>query len=127
MWIWNLVDEYFPNAIQIVDLYHAREHLSNLAKIAFPKSKSQQTQWCGMVFSLLDFGNIEEVVTEIRRLKSYCPDYKKIESEAEYFLKNKKRMQYTDFRQQGLFIGSGVVEAGCKTIIGQRLKQSGMH
>jgi len=50
-----------------------------------------------------------------------------LEREIGYFEKNKDRMRYNEFRRQGLFVGSGVVEAGCRTVIGQRLKQSGMH
>ena len=51
----------------------------------------------------------------------------KIRIESNYFMQNKERMQYQDFRKQGLFVGSGVVEAACKNIIGKRLKQSGMR
>src|SRR6267143_1426941 len=77
-WIWGIAEEHFPGALQIVDLYHAREHLANLAKIVYEVGSLRWKQWLAT-------------------------------------------------RRQGLFVGSGVIEAGCKTIIGQRLKRSGMH
>ena len=57
------------------------------------------------------------------------PGYDKelCEREIGYFEKNKERMRYADFKKRGLFVGSGVMEAGCRTVVGQRLKQSGMH
>ena len=50
-----------------------------------------------------------------------------LKKEIGYFEKNKERMRYNEFKKQGLFIGHGVIEAGCRAVIGQRLKQSGMH
>ena len=76
----------------------------------------------------LNFGNVEAVIKAIEALES-VPGYDKelCEREIGYFDKNKERMRYADFKKRGLFVGSGVMEAGCRTIVGQRLKQSGMH
>ena len=76
---------------------------------------------------LLDKGKIEKLVAALRSLMSANPEAaEKIRTEADYFEKNAERMRYPKFRRQHLFVGSGVIEAGCKTVIGSRLKQSGM-
>lgn len=127
-WIWNIADEQFHGAVQIVDLYHAREHLSNLSKSLFKESEPRRKKWYEKAKSMLDEGEIERLVKKILSLKiSHKQHEKTIVSEAEYFAKNKERMRYAKFRDQGLFVGSGVVEAGCKAVIGQRLKLSGMR
>jgi hypothetical protein len=76
---------------------------------------------------LLDKGKIEKLVAAIRSIRSANPDLaEKIRIEADYFESNAERMRYPNFRSQHLFVGSGVIEAGCKTVIGSRLKRSGM-
>jgi len=76
---------------------------------------------------LLDEGNLEKLVGALHSIKSSNAELTKtISKEAEYFAKNVQRMQYPEFRRQHLFVGSGVVEAGCKTMIGSRCKGSGM-
>ena len=76
---------------------------------------------------LLDKGKIEKLVVALRSLGSTNPEViEKIRTEADYFERNAERMRYPKFRRQHLFVGSGVIEAGCKTVIGSRLKQSGM-
>lgn len=76
----------------------------------------------------LDQGEVEQVIEAIKHLSPSTEEGKEVlERGIRYFEKNKDRMRYNDFRRQGLFVGSGVVEAGCRTVIGQRLKQSGMH
>jgi hypothetical protein len=126
-WIWNLGAVYFPGSIQIVDLYHARQHLWELARQLYPREEARQNRWVLLQQDKLDHGRIETLVASLRRLRvkdSQLAD--QIRTEAEYFEKNAQRMRYPDFRRQGLFVGSGVIEAGCKTVIGSRLKQSGM-
>ena len=75
----------------------------------------------------MDEGKIEELVQSLRGIDSSNPELaKKILTEANYFESNAERMRYPKFRAQHLFVGTGVIEAGCKTVIGSRLKQSGM-
>jgi len=127
-WIWGIAEEHFPGAIQIVDLYHAREHLVSLAKIAYEVDGVRWKQWLGARVEQLDAGEIESLVISLRRLRSQGGTVRDPTDKAiDYFHTNRQRMRYADFRRQGLFVGSGVIEAGCKTIIGQRLKRSGMH
>ena len=127
-WIWNLADLHFPGAVHIVDLYHARQHLWDLARKLYPNDQTSQKAWINVHQKrLLDKGKIEKLVTAIRALDSANPEVvEKIRLEADYFERNTERMRYPTFRRQHLFVGSGVIEAGCKTVIGSRLKQSGM-
>ena len=127
-WIWGIAEEHFPGAIQTVDLYHAREHLVSLAKIAYEVDSVRWKQWLAARVEQLDAGEIESLVIALRRLRSQGGTVRDPTDKAiDYFQTNRQRMRYADFRRQGLFVGSGVIEAGCKTIIGQRLKRSGMH
>ena len=127
-WIWNLAEQYFPGAVQIVDLFHARQHLWELARQLHPSDGVNQKAWMNLhQRRLLDDGKIEELVGSLRCIDSAHPEVvEKIRTEADYFEKNADRMRYPKFRGQHLFVGSGVIEAGCKTVIGSRLKQSGM-
>src|SRR5215471_8916075 len=127
-WIWNLADLHFPRAVQIVDLYHARQHLWGLVRTLYPNDPANQ-QACMKVHQkrLLDKGKIEKLVVSLRSIESTSSEIlEKIRTEADYFERNAERMRYPKFRRQHLFVGSGVIEAGCKTVIGSRLKQSGM-
>jgi hypothetical protein len=127
-WIWNLADQHFPGAVQIVDLYHARQHLWDLARKLRPNDEAGQKAWMKIhQRRFLDKGKIEKLVAALRSVFSTNPEVaEKIRIEADYFERNAARMRYPEFRRQHLFVGSGVIEAGCKTVIGSRLKQSGM-
>jgi hypothetical protein len=127
-WIWNLADLHFPGAVQIVDLYHARQHLWELARTLHPNDSVGQKAWMKVHQKpLLDKGKIERLVLALRTTGSTNLDVlEKIRIEADYLERNAERMRYPKFRRQHLFVGSGVIEAGCKTVIGSRLKQSGM-
>lgn len=127
-WIWNLAEQHFPGAVQIVDLYHARQHLWDLARRLHPNDEVNQKAWMKVHQKcLLDKGKIEKLVAALRSLDSINPEVvEKLRTEADYFDRNAERMRYPRYRRQHLFVGSGVIEAGCKTVIGSRLKQSGM-
>ena len=127
-WIWNLAEQHFPGAVQIVDLYHARQHLWELIRKLHPNDEAKQKAWMRVHQKrLLDKGKIEKLVAAIASLHSSNPEVaEKIRLEAAYFKRNADRMRYPEFRAQHLFVGSGVIEAGCKSVIGSRLKRSGM-
>ena len=127
-WIWNLADQHFPGAIQIVDLYHARQHLWDLARRLHPNDAPAQKRWLGLHQKRwLDQGKIEKLVASLRTIVSTNAEVlEKLRTEADYFETHTERMRYPQFRKQHLFVGSGVIEAGCKSVIGSRLKQSGM-
>ena len=130
VWIWNLADQHFPGAIQIVDLYHARQHLWKIAALLHPQDPVAKQSWMIPMKALLDDGNIEPLVTHLREIAAAHADAadlaREVLKEAEYFASNADRIHYPEFREKGLFVGSGVVEAGCKSVIGSRLKRSGM-
>ena len=127
VWIWNLAADQFPGAILIVDFYHASEHVHKLSRWLFPTDEAARRQWTQLAMHLLDNGEIESLVMVIRSLLAQYPALsEKLETEAQYFEGNAERMRYPEFRAKGLFVGSGVIEAGCKTVIGSRLKRSGM-
>lgn len=127
-WIKNVAQTHFGRATHIIDLYHAREHLVGLCKLLFDRDLKRLNRYKDRWWDLLDEGQIEKLTEEA---KSFLPrnprDGKDARREIGYFDKNKARMRYAHFKAQGMFVGSGVIEAGCKTIIGQRLKQSGME
>lgn len=125
-WIWRQAEINFPGAVQILDYYHAREHLGVLAEAVFP-AEEERSKELGKWIELLDKGKVGTIADLAGEKKARSGKRRAAaEREIEYFRKNAKRMQYARFKEQGLFIGSGVVEAGCKTVVGKRTKQSGM-
>ncbi len=120
-WIWNLVQTYFPDAIQIVDWYHAEEHLEEVARAAFDGETEQQA-WLEETKQALWEGQVEEVVLACQALQDRCEAAAR---NVRYFSEHSERMRYQKFREQGLLIGSGVIESGCKQIVTQRLKLPG--
>ena len=126
-WIWNIADQHFVGAVQIVDIWHAREHIWDVAGKLFSSDDKQRKSWAKKLIKQLNAGRVKAVVTQLRSVPTRKPELRHIlRTEADYFERNKQRMLYPKFRKQGLFVGSGVIEAGCKTVIGSRLKQSGM-
>jgi hypothetical protein len=127
VWIWNLADQLFPAATQIVDLYHAREHVHDLASLATRLLRKSHPDWLAERLAELDAGDVPALLTAGRALKFTGSLARERDRQLGYFDVNACRMRYARFRQLGMFVGSGAVEAGCKAIIGQRLKLSGMR
>jgi hypothetical protein len=126
-WIWNLADQHFPGAVQIVDLFHARQHLWELARRLHPNDEAEKKRWMLVHQELLDRGRMKKLTVALRSVRTDNPELaEKLRTEADYFHRNALRMRYPKFRRLHLFVGSGVIEAGCKTVIASRLKQSGM-
>lgn len=123
-WIWNLADELFPGAIQIVDLYHAKGHLWDVAKAIYGAGTDLAEQWAKQRRDELDEGKIDAVLDALR---AHAPTNEEARKCLGYVTRNQPRMRYPEFRDQGLCVASGVVEAGCKVAIGTRLKRAGMR
>lgn len=121
LWIWDLVTHYYPNAKQIVDWYHAEEHLKKLADAVFV-AQSDRLLWLNPVTEMLWQGQVEEVALACKTLESQHPH---VQPTSMYFTNNAERMRYASFRAQGYLIGSGTIESACKQIVTQRLKRSG--
>jgi hypothetical protein len=127
-WIKQIQVMHFPQAIYINDLYHAREHVAGLCHALFSgqdkKIASHRKRW----WSDLDAGRVEKIIAEAEhQLAADGSNRDKATGEITYLNNNKDYMGYAELRRRGLFVGSGVIEAGCKSLIGQRLKQSGME
>jgi hypothetical protein len=120
-WIWDLVEQYYPNAVQIVDWYHAEDRLQRVADAVFPSPAQRQVGLAPVVESLWQ-GQVEEVVFACKRL---ARQHDEARQAATYFANNHHRMRYDVFRTQGYLIGSGTIESGCKQIVTQRLKRAG--
>lgn len=128
-WVWELARVDFPFAQLILDFYHAAEHVGLLTQTLFgkdtPQAKARREAWVDILQNRPD-----GVDVLIRRARKALPARGQARSLATkalaYFETNRDKMRYHAYQAQGLFIGSGVVEAGCRTVVGQRLKQSGM-
>ena len=130
-WIWENARLNFRDAVQILDFYHASEHAGELAAAllgAGPSAKEQQHRWCHEMKADSTAPIIEAAtgLLEQRRAELSAQQIEVVAREIAYFTANAQRTHYGEFQQKGYFIGSGVVEAGCKTVVGRRLKQSGM-
>jgi len=123
-WIWRLVEENFPEAIQILDWYHVVEYLTPVAQALF-EEEDQQTEWLTTMKEHLWFSRTQLVIDTCTALASDASPSEPAAKAASYFQNNLARMDYAYFREQGYFIGSGTVESGCKQIGTMRLKRSG--
>jgi len=121
IWIWNLVRRYYPNAFQIVDWFHAEEHLEEVATATFP-TPEQRTAWLEPVTQALWEGQVEEVIQACQALAATCL---KAQQAVGYFSNNIERMRYDRFRAAGYMIGSGTIESACKQLVTHRLDLPG--
>jgi hypothetical protein len=123
-WVWEIARTCFPRAVQILDYFHASQHVVALAKTAYA-DPGTASNWAIRWQSLLYDSELDTLLAEARAAAGPTPS-EAAQREIDYLERNRSRLDYQRYRQQGWFIGSGVVEAGCKRVIGQRLKQSGM-
>jgi hypothetical protein len=122
-WIWNTATELFPDATQILDRFHAQEHLSSVGKVIFSNHDAGQA-WIQQRYDELDAGRLSSLVYA---LHPYASQYAEARECIHYIWKNRRRLRYPKFREEGLCTSTGVVEAGCKVAVGTRLKRAGMH
>jgi hypothetical protein len=125
-WIWTMAEDLYPHATHITDIYHAREHLTDLANhLAF--ITPDPAQWLADRSAELDAGDIEALITAARACPLAGVKADELDKKLGYFERNAHRMRYADFKDMGMFIGSGAIEGAIKSIVVQRAKQSGMH
>lgn len=122
-WIWNLAEEHFPDAIQIIDWYHASSYLWQAAHALYREGTDLAKHWAKKHLDLLWDG---QVATVIARLEATSPQKAAVQDALTYFRNHQHRMRYDLYRANGLQIGSGTIESGCKHVIAARLKQAGM-
>jgi hypothetical protein len=127
-WIWQVAAGQFPFAVQIVDYYHAREHLGTVAAARFGEGSAAAQEWVAAREAELHQDQVRAVLGAMAAWKPKRREGKKLRRrEFRYFRQNAERMRYGTFRAKGYHIASGVVESGCGRVIGQRLDQAGMH
>ena len=123
-WIWNWADEHAPGAIQIVDIFHAKGHLFEVAKAIYGAGTDLAQTWGKQRRDELDQGRIDDLLAALHDHVDNCEEARKC---FDYITRNRARMRYPAFRAMGLCVATGVVEGGCKNIVGSRLKRGGMH
>ncbi len=122
-WIWNSATELFPQATQILDRFHAKEHLSQVGKVIYGDSPEAKS-WIQARYDELDAGRLKCLVQALHR---HAGQHKEARDCIRYIWNNRCRMRYPKFHKQGFCTSTGVVEAGCKVVVGTRLKRAGMH
>jgi hypothetical protein len=123
-WIWKLADEYFPDAVQILDRFHAKQHLSDVGKSINGATSDLAREWARERHDQLDAGEIEALLLALRTHAQANEEARKC---VDYIEDNRQRIRYPEFRAAGLCTSTGVVEAGCKVAVGTRCKRTGMH
>ena len=127
-WIWNICEELFPDAVQILDYYHLKENVYDYGEYLYPNDEKKREKWAENLLDDINEGNIEKAIDKIpdkidveNEKKSDIPNLKS------YLKNNKNRVNYDEYKKKDYFIGSGAIESGNKKVIQQRLKQPGMH
>jgi len=124
-WIWKWVENNYPGATQILDFYHAREKLVLFAKHQFYKD-DKRSEWINQQANKLLENKLEHVITEVQKMRPRNEEAKASKIKLiRYYIENDDRMQYKTFRNNGLMIGSGPIEAAHRSVIQQRMKLSG--
>jgi hypothetical protein len=127
-WLWNLAAEHFPERVEVLDWYHASQHLWEVGKLLYGEGTAGCRRWVEARLAELQEGDVEAVLAALGRVRPRSPEeQEKVDKEKAYLESNRERMRYREFRRRGYFVGSGVVESGCKHVVGQRLKQAGMR
>jgi hypothetical protein len=128
LWIWYLFARLFPGAIQILDFYHACEHLAKVADAIYGQDSDLSRQWQKVRQAQLKANQLPAVLEAIAAWQPGNEAHRQIKRiETGYFSDNAERMRYKTYLDKGCHIGSGVVEAACKHVVAQRLDQAGMH
>ena len=126
IWIWNLCDLLFPDAVQILDKFHLDENVYDFAKYVFKNETSKYTPWAEMIIKYIMDGKVGKAYKEIDKLNIKEPP-KNVVNLKNYLENNKDRINYKTYKEKGYYIGSGPIESGNKTVLQKRLKQIGMR
>src|SRR6185295_6896784 len=123
-WIWDLARIYFPEAVQILDWYHASGYLWGAAHAIYGEGSDLATRWAHQHLALLWDGKVLEV---LETLQTQVTAGAAVSEALSYYTYHQERMRYDTYRARGMQVGSGSIESGCKQVIGARLKQAGMR
>jgi len=125
-WIWLRLGRLFPQAIQILDWYHAEDYLIQAALAVFGPGTQPGRTWLKRELDLLWDGKVHQVIQDLETLQQAHPQIEAIQDTITYYTNNRCRMNYPAYRERGLQIGSGTIESGCKRVAKARLDQAGM-
>jgi hypothetical protein len=130
--LWRVAEERFPKATHVLDFYHAAEHVWALGRALYrqdePKEKARGDRWIQERVDSLKTDGPVPLLRALKRRKVNTPEQREaLRRETGYFVRNRERMNYPAYRAVGMMIGSGPIEAGCKVVVGQRLKHAGMR
>ncbi len=129
-WIWKIADHHFSDAVQILDFYHASEHVWEIGRLVFGAENAEGGAWARQCSDGLQTQGVRGLLRSLRALRGRelsTAVRQEVIREVRYFRKHRRRLRYPLFRQRGMMIGSGPVEAACKIVIGARLKGAGMR
>ena len=126
LWIWKWVAEHYPQAVQIVDWYHAAERIWGVAQAIYGEGSDLATAWAEQQLTRLWKGQVDKVLMAFQPHAHPENEDDPASQAITYFRNNRQRMRYPEYRAKGYQIGSGTIESGCKRVIGARLKQAGM-
>ena len=122
---WEIQQTNFPDAVGVLDYYHATEHLSDFCELLPDVHDRERVykKWCAMLLA----GEVLQVLDEMKGMLKNIQDKHTAWGEINYVTNNRDRMNYLEYRERGLPIGSGLVEGACKFVVGKRFKGSGMR
>jgi hypothetical protein len=125
-WIWNMCEELFPDAVQILDFYHLSENIHEYSKILYTENEVGRKKWVKEILDSITTGKVDEAIKYVEASKpEKIPD--RIVNLHTYLTNNRERIDYKYYKEKGYYIGSGAIESGNKMVIQQRMKQSGMR
>jgi len=126
-WIWNMCKELFPDAACILDYYHLKENVYGYAKAIYPTSEQKSYAWAEMVMKYAYEGKTETILQHIKEAPKPIGIKGTVVNLETYIINNKERIDYPNYRLNGFYIGSGMVESGHKIVLQKRMKQAGMR
>lgn len=125
-WLDEIKEEHFVRSTRIVDYYHVSEYVGNLGKVFYGEGKSKE--WIEEKLEQIKAGGVKEAQKSLGRMKAKTGEQKEeLETTCRYLKNHAEHMKYDEYKRMGFHIGSGVIEAGCKYVIGHRFKRSGMR
>ena len=126
-WIWNWAEDYHPEAVQILDYYHAVGKLGTYAALQY-SDKQQRKEWMEKQTHLLEEGEVQKVISLLKESHGSSKEVEKARADVvRYYENNQSRMHYKHYLQQGYLIGSGAIESAHRNVVQQRLKLSGQR
>jgi len=126
-WIWNMCEELFPDAVCILDLFHMKENIYDYAKALFPNNEKKYTKWAKTVAYYIESDQVKKALKKINENPLPETAGKNVVNLTGYIMNNIDRINYLDYKNQGYYVGSGMIESGNKVVVQKRLKQTGMR